>query len=61
VRLRYDDQHRRLAGDYSKQVSASPVSKTVIGKCARLTGFLASIPEAQGHARLAREVMQRVR
>ena len=59
--LRYGDQHRRLAGDDCKQVSASPVSKTVIGRCARLTGFLTPIPEAQGHAQLSQEVMQRVR
>ena len=59
--LRNDDQHRRLAADDCKQVSASPVSKTDIGKCARLTGFLTPIPKAQGHAQLAQEVMQRVR
>jgi len=55
------DQRRLLAGDNCKQVSASPGAKTVLGNCARLTGFLAPMPEAEVHAQLAREVMQHVR
>ena len=50
------DKRKDLAGNDCKQVCPALPSKPVIGKCARLTTF----PEAQGHAQLPMEGLQRV-